>query len=177
MFAIETLRELFRHMEWADATVWQAVATLNSLPPDTRLRDRLLHIHTVQRAFLLVWTGRPVVFPKRDDFSDLGALQRWTQPYYEETKRFLGNDAASRLQEGLALPWVQQFEKRTGRSFATPTLAETIFQVTSHSTYHRGQVNTRLRELGVEPPLVDYIAWLWFGKPAPQWPQVLQSNA
>lgn len=37
------------------------------------------------------------------------------------------------------------------------------------ATYHRGQVNTWLRELGLEPPLVDFIAWVWFGKPAPDW--------
>jgi uncharacterized damage-inducible protein DinB len=44
-----------------------------------------------------------------------------------------------------------------------------MFQVTSHSTHHRGQVNARLRALGGEPPLVDYIAWVWFGKPAADW--------
>ena len=42
-------------------------------------------------------------------------------------------------------------------------------QVASHSTYHRGQVNARLREVGGTPPLVDYIAWIWFGRPAPNW--------
>jgi hypothetical protein len=26
-------------------------------------------------------------------------------------------------------------------------------------------VNARLRELGAEPPLTDFIAWIWFGKP------------
>jgi uncharacterized damage-inducible protein DinB len=39
-----------------------------------------------------------------------------------------------------------------------------------HSTYHRGQVNARLRELGIEPPLTDYIAWIWFGRPEAEWP-------
>jgi uncharacterized damage-inducible protein DinB len=63
------------------------------------------------------------------------------------------------------MPWIAEFEQRSGRRFDKPTLAETIFQVTSHSTYHRGQVNARLRELGGEPPLVDFIAWVWFGKP------------
>jgi len=48
-------------------------------------------------------------------------------------------------------------------------LAKTAFQVTGHSTCHRGQVNTRLRELGAYPPLVDYIAWLWLGRPAADW--------
>jgi hypothetical protein len=28
------------------------------------------------------------------------------------------------------------------------------------------QVNTRIRELGGTPPLVDFIAWIWAGKPA-----------
>jgi hypothetical protein len=26
-------------------------------------------------------------------------------------------------------------------------------------------VNARLREMGGELPLVDFIAWVWFGKP------------
>lgn len=67
------------------------------------------------------------------------------------------------------MPWVPAYEQQLGRTFASPTLAETAFQVTSHSTYHRGQVNTRMRELGGEPPLVDFIAWVWFGKPAAEW--------
>jgi uncharacterized damage-inducible protein DinB len=67
------------------------------------------------------------------------------------------------------MPFVAEQEKRLGTKFAEPTLAQTIFQVTSHSTYHRGQVNARLREVGAEPPLVDYIAWVWFGKPDPDW--------
>jgi uncharacterized damage-inducible protein DinB len=41
-----------------------------------------------------------------------------------------------------------------------------------HTVYHRGQVNARVRALGGEPPLVDYIAWLWLGRPAPEWPVI-----
>ena len=69
----------------------------------------------------------------------------------------------------MELPWAAGLTKRFGREPAPATLAETAFQVASHSTYHRGQVNTRLRELGAEPPLVDYIAWLWLGRPAAEW--------
>ncbi len=49
------------------------------------------------------------------------------------------------------------------------TFPETVLQITGHSTYHRGQLNTRLRELGGEPPLVDFIAWIWMGKPKADW--------
>jgi uncharacterized damage-inducible protein DinB len=73
------------------------------------------------------------------------------------------------LRRPIVTPGLQAYEQRMERSFARPTLAETILQVSSHSTYHRGQVNARLREVGGEPPLVDYIAWFWFGGPEPEW--------
>ena len=169
MFTAELLRELYLHMEWADATVWKSVSSFRGAGIDERLLDRLLHIHAVQRAFLDVWTNRPPVLPEADEFSSFSALQAWARPYYGEVLRFLETLDSSRLQQPLTLPWLEEFERRLGRRLDTPTLAETAFQVASHSTYHRGQVNTRLRELGVEPPLVDYIAWVWFGKPAAEW--------
>ncbi len=45
-----------------------------------------------------------------------------------------------------------------------------------HSTHHRGQVAARLRELGGEPPLVDFIAWLWWKRPEPEWPAALDAE-
>ena len=46
-----------------------------------------------------------------------------------------------------------------------------MIQVTIHSTHHRGQFNARLRQVGGEPPLVDYIAWVCFGRPPAEWAQ------
>ncbi len=51
-----------------------------------------------------------------------------------------------------------------------PSLGQTLLQVTAHSSYHRGQVNVRLRELGVDPPMTDFIVWVWGRKPSPAWP-------
>jgi uncharacterized damage-inducible protein DinB len=38
-----------------------------------------------------------------------------------------------------------------------------------HTQHHRGQVCTRLREVGGEPPTVDFIVWLWENRPDPTW--------
>jgi uncharacterized damage-inducible protein DinB len=165
----ELLRELFAHMEWADALVWKAVRTLGDSEPDGLLRERLLHIHIVQRAFLNVWTGQPMNFPEAEEFAALADLEAWARRYYGEAHQHLGSLEAAKLSTPVELPWAAGLTKRFGREPDAVTLAETAFQVTSHSTYHRGQVNTRLRELGVEPPLVDYIAWLWLGRPAAEW--------
>lgn len=163
------LGELFAHMEWADALVWNAVRGLPNSEPDNELRDRLLHIHVVQRAFLNIWTGQPMKFPEAEEFATLADLEAWARPYYLEAHQHLGSLEAAKLSAAVELPWAAGLTKRFGREPAAVTLAETAFQVASHSTYHRGQVNTRLRELGVEPPLVDYIAWLWLSRPGAEW--------
>ena len=170
MFSLESLQVLIAHMEWADAEVWRVVEELPRSDFDSRLRDSLVHLHFVQQAFLNAWTGRPVEQPRPADFVTPADLRRWLAPYYSPALQFLTGLDPARLSEPMVVPWVGYFEGRLGRRLESPSLAETIFQVTSHSTYHRGQVNSRLRELGAVPPLVDFIAWVWFGKPSARWP-------
>lgn len=50
------------------------------------------------------------------------------------------------------------------------TVEESVIQIVLHTAHQRAQLCTRLRELGAEPPLVDFIAWVWQGKPDPVWP-------
>jgi uncharacterized damage-inducible protein DinB len=170
MLSIDALRELVQHMEWADATVWRSVLAHEGAHTDPRLRDLLTHLHLVQRLFLMVWRNEPLL-PIRSfgDFAEIVDLRERAASYYPEAHEFFATLDAAAMTRGVVMPFVAEQERRQGTTFAVPTLAETIFQVTSHSTYHRGQVNARLREVGAEPPLVDYIAWVWFGRPDPDW--------
>jgi len=170
---IDFLRQLLRHMEWADAEVWRAVMVHESAGADRRLRDLLMHLHLVQRLFLVVWQKQPFDPTRgRPEFATAADLRAWAQTYYAEAHKFLDTLDQPALTGEVSMPWVKSLETQNGRTFSTPTLGETIFQVTSHSTYHRGQVNARLREIGGEPPLVDFIAWAWFGRPKPEWSPV-----
>jgi len=170
MLSLDALRELVEHMEWADATVWRSVLAHEGARKDARLRDLLTHLHLVQRLFLMVWRNESLL-PIRSfgDCAEIADLRERATSCYPDARAFLGTLDAAALTRPILMPFVAEQEKRMGTTFAVPTLAETIFQVTSHSTYHRGQVNARLREVGGEPPLVDYIAWLWFGKPDADW--------
>lgn len=167
---LNLLRQLIRHMEWADAEVWRAVLAHEAAGSDPRLRELLTHLHLVQRLFLVVWQ-KQTLDPSRPQpqFATALDLRNWAQTYYADAHRFLDELDEPALNDDVSMPWVKSFEAQLGRTLSTPTLGETIFQVTSHSTYHRGQVNARLREVGGSPPLVDYIAWIWFGRPAPDW--------
>ena len=166
---LEGLRELARHMQWADALVWAAALSDAGAAGDPGLRGKLFHTHIVQRAFLSVWHGGALTPPPSDP-PDLPALLGSARGYYTGLSAFLSTLGGEELVRPVELPWAGRFARRLGREPATPTLAETLLQVVMHSTYHRGQSNARLRELGVEPPLTDYIAWVWFDRPDPQWP-------
>ena len=169
MITASFVRDLFAHMEWADARIWAAVPAGD--PADDRLRDTLVHIHMVQRAFLYVWTGRPFTdaIRKPEDFATLADVRAWGQPYYAEARAHLDTLSDERLGQTIEMPWAQQIADSIGFTPAATRLGDTCFQVTSHTTHHRGQVNIRLRALGMEPPAVDYIFWVWLGRPAPQW--------
>jgi uncharacterized damage-inducible protein DinB len=165
---VQTLRDLYRHMEWADASVWAAVLASEPARADTRLRDLLTHVHLVQHAFLRTWRGEPrdTTYPT---FTDLPPVMAWAREYHAAVRAFLETLTDARLEEPMPVAWADMVEKALGRKPATTTMAETVLQVALHSLYHRGQVNARLRELGGTSQLVDYIAWIWFGRPAAEW--------
>jgi len=169
MNAIDAL-PLLRHMEWADALIWRGV---QALPPssdvDAAFRERLAHIHVVQRAFLQMWQKAPVTAPaEAEKLTDLAAVQAWTRPAYAEGQATIAALGIADFERPIVVPWSQYYMVE-GKPPAIPSLAETIVQVASHSTYHRGQVNTLLRSMGVKPSNTDFIAWIWQGKPAPDW--------
>jgi len=169
MLSVEVVRDLYTHMEWADALIWKAVLASPAAAEDKNVRDRLMHIHMTQKAFLQIWTEQKLDRFQELTFPTTATLYQWVTPYYLELRQFLEALRDAQLTEPSPVPWAKYFVPK-GREPTVTTLGETLFQVTSHSTYHRGQLNTRLRSLGVEPPSVDYIAWLWLGRPATSWP-------
>ncbi|MBV8543392.1 MAG: damage-inducible protein DinB [Acidobacteria bacterium] len=167
---LDAVRPLFAHMEWADAMVWRAVRECGAAAADDKtLHDRLYHIHATQTAFLQAWRGEQVVFTGPEDFPGLDAVRGLRRAFYAAAPGYVASLSADAVDREMVLPWSSYFAKRAGFAAHPSTLGETLLQLPSHSTYHRGQVNTRLRELGGTPPLVDFIAWVWAGKPAAKW--------
>ncbi len=165
---IKTLTDLYRHMEWADAAVWKSVLSSEGAA-DEKLREYFHHLHVVQRAFLRMWRNELRETPS-PTFDDAQSLMLWGRSYYNEAFDHLSTLSDEKLSEPMPLPWATMVEKHLGRPPEISTIGETALQVALHSLYHRGQVNARLKIVGGEPPLVDYIAWVWLGRPAPEWP-------
>ena len=173
---IEFFTDLYRHMEWADSAVWKAVRECEAAKSDAKLLVYLTHIHTVQQFFLRTWRGEPPP-ASLPTFEAAEPLLDWAHPYYDEVFSYLATFGTDRISEPVPLAWAARVEKMLGRAPATTTIGDTILQVSLHTLYHRGQVNARLREVGGTPPLVDYIAWVWFGRPGPNWAEVIPHTA
>jgi uncharacterized damage-inducible protein DinB len=155
-------------MEWADAVVWTTLLGQREAHSDTQIRECTYHIHQVQWAYLQIWRDEPLNIPDLVEFEDILAIYEWCQSYYAQAADFLGTLASAALERPVDFPWAEELVKQWGHAHPA-TLAESLLQITSHSTYHRGQVNRRLRELGTEPPSTDFVVWIWMGRPAPEW--------
>ena len=158
------LRDLYGHQVWADAEHWRAIGAHAPARDDKALRDRLHHMAIVQRAFLWIVGDRqePFAFSKPEDFQSFDALLLYEREHHDRLAPAIAAMTDAHLAESIVIPW-----------FTDPplslTVAEALAQAAMHTHYHRGQNATRLRELGGEPPLTDYIYWLWKGRPHADW--------
>ncbi|MFK7843816.1 MAG: DinB family protein [Rhodothermales bacterium] len=169
MFNTELLSDLYRHMEWADATMWKALQATPAVLEDESLKERLFHIHFTQYSFLTVWRGDEFKFMKSDAFESLDDIYTWMRGNYATLHKYIATLEDEKLSEPMEMPWAKYFGRQLGREVKTTTLGETLMQVCSHSVHHRGQVNMQIRAHGGEPPLIDYIVWLWSDRPGAEW--------
>lgn len=159
------LRDLYRHQEWADAEIWRACEAHPGAMADPELWVRQHHIHLVQQAFLHIVRGEDastLTFRKAEEYSGPAELKHEAQRHHAAFATLVDKATEEILERGLVIPWFQDPP-------LTLTTREALLQAAMHSQHHRGQQSARLRALGGTPPLLDYIFWIWKGRPAPQW--------
>ena len=157
------LDELFAHQEWADAEHWRAFEAHPAALEDQVIRERLLHIHLVQHAFLWIVGPRSIPFDakKAENFPAAADLKAYAREGLARLSTLLKNSDPARLEEIVEVIWF--------RPPARISVRQALTQAAMHSHYHRGQNATRLRELGGVPPTTDFIVWLKNGQPDAQW--------
>ena len=155
------LQDMLRHMAWADA-VWFHAWDRSGFQDDPDLLQRMQHTADVQGAFLMVLRGEQVAFPGDQPTPAFAALRQLTRSNHAAFGAFLGTMAAGELARTVLVPW-----------FPGPpchvTVAEVLTQVAMHTQHHRGQLMTRLKQLGGKPENVDYIIWAWKQRPDGRW--------
>ena len=156
-----TIRRLYEYDRWANSRMLGAASKigteqfLKDLGSSHRsIRDTLVHILSAQRTWLSRWKGispRNMLDPLQ--FASVEALRIQAMELEKELGAFLD----SLTDEGLK--GVVEYKTLDGKTFAHP-LWEQMAHLINHSTYHRGQVTTMLRQLGAEPVATDLIVFL-----------------
>lgn len=118
------------------------------------VRDTLAHILAAEWIWLERWKGTsPGSLLNPTDFDTVEALEsRWAQVEtdYSEFTSGLSNEL---------LGTVVSYRNTRGEDRAYP-LGQMLQHVMNHSTYHRGQVTTLLRQLGAEVLPVDLLVFM-----------------
>jgi uncharacterized damage-inducible protein DinB len=158
---LEFLRELLAHSEWADAAFFRAWEA-SPAGEHEELRRRVDHVIMVQRAFRSILGGGPPPWPNDGPPPSFDELRSMSEEAHRGLSEFAAGLDEPVLARTVRLPWFPEPP-------CVVTLAEGLVQVAMHSQHHRGQLMTRLKAFGGEPVNVDWIIWVWQGKPATAW--------
>jgi len=157
---LETILELYEYNRWANARSLEAASTV-SREDFTKevggsfasLRGTLAHVYGAEWIWLERWRGTsPRKLPFALDFPDVETIRSRWQDVEREQKEFLEGLDGARLAE------VISYVNLKGETFAYP-LGRMLQHVVNHSTYHRGQVATILRQLGATPLSTDLLLY------------------
>lgn len=153
---IREIRDLYEYNRWANHRMLDAAATLTAeqLTRDIQssfpsVQATLAHVLGVEWLWLHRWGGvSPMGLPAEWDLSTFDALRRQWQAVEAEQTAFLAQLTDARLSADVA------YRNVAGEAFSAP-LWQLLRHVANHSTYHRGQVATLFRQLGIGVPATD----------------------
>jgi uncharacterized damage-inducible protein DinB len=110
------------------------------------VRDTVVHTYAAERNWYLRWVGdSPTAFPDPSEFPDVAAVRAAWKTQEHKIRLFvlaLGEEPLHRI-----------FKYRTfdGQEMESE-FAHMLQHVVNHASYHRGQVTTMMRQLGMPAP-------------------------
>ena len=156
--SLATVNELFTYNYWARDLQLRACATLTeeqflrpiggSFPS---VRDTLAHLVLVEWIWRERFEGRsPRSIPPTSEFPTLASIiDRWSAEEQKMRAYLVGLTEES-------LERAETYVSTRGQTWTYP-LWRMIIHLLNHQSYHRGQITNHLRQLGLQPPPVDFL--------------------
>ena len=158
---LQDLQTMIDYHYWARDRLFEAVAPLTpeqyarDLGSSFKsIRDTVTHVYAAEWAWYPRWQGEsPTALLSSDRFADLAALrQAWTEHEHKVRAYVAGLG-------DVGVNHMVEYKLLSGHSGASPVW-QMVQHVVNHASYHRGQITTMLRQLGVEPAKpMDMIAY------------------
>ena len=142
--------DLLRYNDWANSRI---IITLE----ESEVKDKaILQLYSHTLSAQIVWLNRikdiPITpFPLWETYN-LRELRSMTEESSKNWMSFVQSHPNQTFEEMI------NYQNSEGKKFEN-TLRQIIAHVVNHSTYHRGQIASKLRAIGVNPPVTDYIAF------------------
>ncbi len=152
---VELLKDLARHQAWADGEHWKVLHANAPLLEDAQIRKRLNHMVLACEWLQALARGETSAVPGKKERESVEELQTAMEKATEGLAAMLGS---ADLEKTIALP------RGPKGPFEAPA-GVLLLQALMHSQHHRGQNASRMRELGVTPPMTDFILWHALGRP------------
>ena len=157
---VEQMRELFTYNGWANRRIFEA---LGALPVEDYMRDlkcsfasihgTIAHIVSAERLWLSRWRGETgVTLQKGSDFASLAEVRKLWDQVEGDRGKYLARLTPSQLESEITI-------RPTAGGQFVHTVRETMLHTVDHSSYHRGQIVTMLRQVGVKPPATGLIGF------------------
>ena len=158
--SIAYFEELYAYNDWANDRVFRAAQSLSPelLSRDlgnsfASLLDTFVHLVGAEWIWLERWHGRwPPTLPKTSEFRDLEGTRERAIQVRSAREKWLSSLHEEDLRKDL------RYLNLRGEFYSYP-LWQQLAHVANHSTYHRGQVTTLLRQLGALAVSTDFLLY------------------
>jgi len=154
----ETLRDFYEYNTWANQKTLDSLDGISSeafVAPMggsfASIRDTMVHILGAEWIWWQRCIGeRPKGLLDINDFPDVASLRkRWI----EIDNGFMSLVNGADLNEDIT------YVNRHGNQY-TYSVGKILLHTANHSSYHRGQIVTLLRQIGAKPAVTDYLVWV-----------------
>lgn len=151
---------LFAFNRWANAKMLDACRKLTAeqyvaepVPGWPSVRATVYHIALVTELWLRGLANDPDdSLPTETEFPTVEDAQRLLDRAYRRFDDLLPTLTAERLATPIAL-------QRRGRTITLPPWA-VLRHIVNHTTYHRGQVASKLKRFGIQQAETDFVYWI-----------------
>ena len=154
---LQQAKNLHAYNSWANNRIFDA---LQAMPSEQYKQDMkgshgsihntLIHLVGAEKVWLERFQSAAQTFLTENPPSSLSELKHIWEKVGFDTAKWLGAQSDRSLQETFTMKTLK------GDTF-THVFWQAYQHVINHSTYHRGQIITMMRQLGVKPPSTDLI--------------------
>ena len=152
--SVEFIRSLFdydaRHRLLAGVAKLTQEQFLKDMRTGWRsIRNTLVHMMAAEDYWIRMLSGAESKEYRPEEFPDAASIAQAWREVEDRTRRFLEDLDEERLQEERSVTW--------GDESVHFTVAKALMHVATHETHHRGAVVAMIRQLGVQPPVLDLL--------------------